>query len=248
MDSYVRLLNIKKWNSVKAPTQFQGEGSSHELAALLLTETIQYSLHVSKKPLYALYLDVRSAYDRMVRQLLIRNLFISGTDGQELVYINERQKNRQTFCEWDKNMMGPIHDNLGVEQGGINFDNFYKLIDNEQLTISQNSELGVRMGDITISAVGQADDVVLLSNDLSSLYNLLYLTKEYCCKYLVELVDDKSKLQVFLPATLTPFSNFFSSSSCPGWYNHAHPSIQDAAKSSKLGQNFSKNHFTIQNQ
>ena len=150
----------------------------------------------------------------MVRQLLIRNLFISGTDGQELVYINERLKNRQTFCEWDKNLMGPIHDTLGVEQGGINSDSFYKLINNEQLTISQNSELGVRMGDIIIYAVGQADDVVLLSNDISSLYNLLYLTKEYCCKYMVELVDDKSKLQVFLPATLTPFSNFFSSSSC----------------------------------
>ena len=212
MDSYIRLLNIEKWNSAKASTQFQGEGSSHELSALLLTEVIQHSLHVSKKPMYALYLDARSAYDRAVRQLLIRNLYFSGTTGQELIFINERLQHRQTYCEWDKNLMGPIDDTLGVEQGGVNSDSFYKLLNNEQLLVSQESELGVTMGDITISAIGQADDVVLTSNNPYSLFNLLYLTKEYCSKYMVELVQDKTKLQVFLPSSLTPFANYFKTS------------------------------------
>ena len=212
MDSYIRLLNIEKWNSAKASTQFQGEGSSHELSALLLTEVIQHSLHVSKKPMYALYLDARSAYDRAVRQLLIRNLYFSGTTGQELIFINERLQHRQTYCEWDKNLMGPIDDTLGVEQGGVNSDSFYKLLNNEQLLVSQESELGVTMGDITISAIGQADDVVLTSNNPYSLFNLLYLTKEYCSKYMVELVQDKTKLQVFLPSSLTPFANYLKTS------------------------------------
>ena len=89
MDIYLRILNNKLWNSQQAETQYQGEGSSHELAALLLTEAIQHSLFSSSLPLYVLYLDARSAYDRVVPEFLVRNLFQSGTSGQSLLYINE---------------------------------------------------------------------------------------------------------------------------------------------------------------
>ena len=79
------MLNIEMWNSQQAETQYQGEGSSHELAALLLTEAIQYSLFTASLPLYVLYLDARSAYDRVKREFLVRNLFQSGTSGQSLL-------------------------------------------------------------------------------------------------------------------------------------------------------------------
>ena len=199
LDTYIRQLNIQKWSSHQADTQFQGQGSSHDLASLLLTEVIQHSIYTSNEPVYALYLDAKSAFDLVLREILIRNLFLCGTSGEELIYINERLKNRQTYCEWDKCLMGPIRDTLGIEQGGVNSDNFYKIHNNEQLTSSQNSNLGVSVGDITISAIGQADDVVLTSNNLYNLYNLLHITLCYCSKFRVSLVPDKTKLQVFLP-------------------------------------------------
>ena len=31
LDIYVRELSLSRWNAVQAPTQYQGEGSSHEL-------------------------------------------------------------------------------------------------------------------------------------------------------------------------------------------------------------------------
>ena len=37
LDMYIRDLHLEKWQSQQAPTQYQGEGSSHELAALLVT-------------------------------------------------------------------------------------------------------------------------------------------------------------------------------------------------------------------
>ena len=40
LDTYVGLLYGDCWSSVQATTQFQGQGSSHELAALLMTEAI----------------------------------------------------------------------------------------------------------------------------------------------------------------------------------------------------------------
>ena len=202
LDTYLR-------QHQEADTQFQGEGSSHELAALLLTETIQHSLHTLGEPLYVLYLDARSAFDRVVIELLVRNLYLSGTRGHQLLFIKERLKNRLTFCEWDKTLMGPIGDLLGVEQGGVNSDQYYKMTNNEQLESAQASSLGVPLHDVVISSVGQADDVFLSTNNLNSLNNLLYLTKQYCSKYKVSLVPEKTKLQLFLPSFLSIYEDYF---------------------------------------
>ena len=78
---YIRELSLPDWNKAQAETQYQGEGSSHELAALLLREVIQHSLHSLKLPVFAIFLDAKSAFDRVLREILIRNLFVAGSDG-----------------------------------------------------------------------------------------------------------------------------------------------------------------------
>ena len=196
MDLYVRELQLPAWNADQSDVQFLGEGSSHELAALLLTETIQSSLFSAKKPLFALFLDAKSAFDVVLRKLLIRNLYHCGTSGHSLLLINNRLESRTTFIEWNKQLMGPIKDELGVEQGGANSGDYYKIFGKEQLTMAQSSGLGIPLGPDTISAIGDADDTVLISNCLHSLQNLLQLTLVFCSKYQVQLCIEKTKLIV----------------------------------------------------
>ena len=57
-----------------------GTGSSHELAALLLTETIQFSLFHAKEPIFVLLLDALSAFDKILRELCIRAAFLLGVE------------------------------------------------------------------------------------------------------------------------------------------------------------------------
>ena len=59
----------------------------------------------------------------------------------------------------------------------------YTIYNNEQITTAQDSGLGVNIKDINIAAIGQADEVVLLSQDLFFLNQILTLTKDYCEKY-----------------------------------------------------------------
>ena len=197
LDCYVRELSLHDWNNHQAPTQFQGGRMSHELACLLLTETLQHSLNVSKLPVFAIFLDAKSAFDRVLKEILIRNLFIAGTNDQRLLFINERISNRRTFCEFDRIMMGPILDIRGLEQGGISSSDEHKLYNNEQAVSSQLSKLGVQLRVDTISCITLADDAVLISNDITDLYNLLFITIQYCNKYQVQLVPDKTRLLVF---------------------------------------------------
>ena len=196
LDLYIRDLYQEQWNAVTAETQYQSEGSSHELASLLITEMIQYSLNVADTPIYLLALDAQSAFDRCLRQILCTELFMTGIDHAALKLVNNRLKSRHTVYQWDNQMIGPAKDITGFEQGGINSGDFYKLYNNEQLNRAQSSCLGVDIGSGVISGVGQADDVILSSNDLNCLGLLSRLTEEYCNEYRVKLVATKTKLLV----------------------------------------------------
>ena len=169
----------------------------------MVTELVQHSLHVLFKPVYILYLDARSAFDLVIRQFLIANLYHYGIKDQGLLLIDERLKNRKTFCEWDKKLMGPIYDLWGLEQGGKNFSDFYKVYNNDQINTAQESNLGVPLGgDLVISAIGQADDIALVSNDIFHLQSLLDLSLDYCQRHHVHLSPGKTKLQAYFNSSI----------------------------------------------
>ena len=198
LDMFIRDQFKESWNESQADTQFQGNGSSHELAALLLSECIQFSRKCLKKPTFVLYLDAKSAFDVVRTEALLRKLyFLKQEPDNLLLHVDNRLSHRQTVLDWNSHLMGPINDELGLEQGGINSSEFYKIFGKEQLQLAQKSELGVRMRNVTISAIGQADDTVLVSNSIFALRALLDLTIYFCSKNLVELSPEKTKLQIF---------------------------------------------------
>ena len=110
----------------------------------------------------------------------------------------ETEKN---YIDWEYEILGPIGDKLGVEQGCCASDRLHKLTNNEQLLVAQRAGIGACLGvsiqdDCLISqnvgAIGLADDATLMSNTICGLRSLLELTKQYCQKYHVELVPEKN--------------------------------------------------------
>ena len=196
-DTYIRNLSLDDWHNARADVQFLGPGMSHEMGALLLSEVIHHSLNIRDKPVFALFLDARSAFDRTIREILVRKLFLLGTTGNRLLYFDNRLKHRKTFCEWDHQVLGPIHDKQGVEQGGVPSGDLYTIYNNEQFDCAQESGLGVPLHDQEVASIGQADDCVLLADNIFSLKNILTLSLDYCNKYHVKLAPEKTKLLAF---------------------------------------------------
>ena len=95
--------------------------------------------------------------------------------------------------------MGPIIDELGLEQGGKLSSDEWKIYNNEQLTTPQETEFGASIGEVHVASIGQADDCVLVSYDIHKLKFLLHLTLQYCEKYHVLLSPGKTKLQLYTP-------------------------------------------------
>ena len=87
-------------------------------------------MNVNKLPVYCLLLDARSAFDGelreicllpsssafefALREILTRHNFLDGT---ALLYLDTRLKHRTTVLEWDKVLMGPIHDQQANKGG-----------------------------------------------------------------------------------------------------------------------------------
>ena len=98
LDAYIGETYGHILEQYRAETQFKVRGSCHDLASLLLTETIQVSLNLHKKSLYALYLDAMSAFDLVLRQFLVKNLYHYGNRDQALLLIDQRLRERRTSC------------------------------------------------------------------------------------------------------------------------------------------------------
>ena len=84
---------------------------------------------------------------------MIKNLYFSGTDGETLLYLNNRLASRTTHLDWNGQLMGPILDEQGLEQGGVKSSDFYKIFGKEQLVTAQESSLGVPLGPVTVSGI-----------------------------------------------------------------------------------------------
>ena len=69
--------------------------------------------------------------------------------------------------------MGPIMDELGLEQGGANSSDYYKIYSNENLETAQKSSQGIKLSKSqVISAIGFADDTVITANKVSKLADI----------------------------------------------------------------------------
>jgi hypothetical protein len=165
LDLRVADLQRKNWSAASAPTQFMAPGSSHELAALLLTESILYATATLKIPLWVLLLDKKAAFDSILKEHVVSAAFSAANHqgDHSVLYMAKRLSSRLTYLEQDKVMMGPIHDKVGVEQGGVASSDMFQLVNNNKLVVTNNSGLGLDMGAISVAAIGQADDVALLS-------------------------------------------------------------------------------------
>ena len=201
LDLYVADLHSDNWMSASAPTQFMTRGSSHELAALLLTEVICYATLTLGIALWVLLLDKQSAFDSVLKEHIISEAYSAAGHhaDQSLLYMANRLATRRTFLEFSSTLMGPIHDQRGVEQGGVYSGDQFQLVNNEELIVTNTAGLGLNMGEISVGSIGVADDVALVSPDPHALQSLLNLSQSLTSSRCMVNVQEKTKLLLYHP-------------------------------------------------
>ena len=201
LDLYVSDLHSDNWGLASAPTQFMTKGSSHELAALLLTETICYATLTLGIALWVLLLDKQSAFDSVLKEHILAEAYNAAGHhaDQSLLYMANRLATRRTFLQFSSTLMGPIYDQRGVEQGGVSSGDQFQLANNQELVVTNTAGLGLNMGEICVGSIGVADDVALLSPDPHALQSLLNLSQSLSSSRCMVNVPEKTKLLLYHP-------------------------------------------------
>ena len=95
--------------------------------------------------------------------------------------------------------MGPICDERGVEQGGVISSDQFQLVNREELVATNSAGLGLNMGGISLSSIGVADDVALVSPNPHALQSLLNISQVLTSSRCMINVPEKKKLLAYAP-------------------------------------------------
>ena len=199
LDLYVSDLHRDNWTSAAAKTQFMTRGSSHELASLLLTEVICYATLTLGISLWVLLLDKQSAFDSVLKEDIITEAFKAAGHQADhsILYMANRLASRRTFLQFSSALMGPIHDERGVEQGGVISGDQFQLVNNRELIVTNTAGLGLDMGGVSVGSIVVADDVALVSPSPHALQCLLNLSQSLTSSRNMINVQEKTKLLVY---------------------------------------------------
>ena len=106
--------------------------------------------------------------------MLLNSLFFLGAKDHRLLYFDKRFFNHRTYLQCDKKILGPISDEkVGLEQGNVSSSDLYAIYNKEHLDNVQALGLGVKVFGQHVSADCLADDVLLLSDNIYFLRNIL---------------------------------------------------------------------------
>ena len=114
------------------------EKSSPMNCALLVEEFYRNNKDLNK-PTYIAFMDVKSAFDVVVHENLMRKLYHNGVGGLNWLLINSLHQESLTSVKWQGQLSKSYVNEQGVRQGGVLSTDLFKVYDNGLLDRVQHS-------------------------------------------------------------------------------------------------------------
>ena len=139
----------------------------------------------TKKPVFAAFLDIKKAFDKVPRNLLWKKLWEAGVRGRFLRVV-----------------MDQFSDTRGlVRIGNMETREFLVFINSLLLDLQNAGVGGVLLGENTrLNSLGYADDLALFSEDPAGLQKLIEICESWSIENGLEFAPSKCKVVVFHPS------------------------------------------------
>ena len=147
-----------------------------------------------KKKVYALFVDLKAAFDKIPRKLLMFKLRSLGLSSKFVNFVEEMYKSTASVV-WNGSELSERFNTLsGVKQGCILSPLLFTLYLND---IHEHIGGGLQIDDININVLLYADDLVILADDIEVLQEMINKFEAYCDQWNLEVNLDKSAIMVF---------------------------------------------------
>ena len=129
-------------------------------AALIVEESIRECKDM-RETAHFIFLDAKSAFDVVNHNHMMRSLYHMGVQDRHWILINGMHQNETSIVKWIGERSEPFEIQQGVRKGGILSSDLYKVHINPLLDRLQDSNLGIKIGNIYCASSACADDLTV---------------------------------------------------------------------------------------
>lgn len=194
-----RLLSFRKANCPDVPNQLGFVADAQTADHILTLSTIlEKYVKKQKKRVYACFVDYAKAFDSVCREALLYKMSCLGIGGNYMKVIHDMYDRSSTKVKLIRKLSEAIMILIGTEQGHPLSPELFKVFLYE-LSLLLNANVGhpPELNGVPINHLLWADDLILLSLQLSSLQKLLDILGDYCTTWGLSVNIKKTQVMVF---------------------------------------------------
>lgn len=172
------------------------KNSSTDLAIFTLKQTVHYYVERGTD-VYACFLDLSRAFDRVDYHLLWDKLHRAGVPSQCINLLRAWYQSQPNVVRWRDALSEEFNLQCGVRQGGLTSPILFNLYINALIEELRGARLGCHLGTQCVNNLSYADDMVLLSPSIAALRRLLSVCEGYARRHGLVYNVKKSVCMVF---------------------------------------------------
>ena len=196
----VETYDLRQSSPFFAPTQSPLQhGFSTDIPPLLAGLLIQEVISTTPGPVYLCMLDVKTAFDTVWHEALLRQIYLDGVDGQLWKSYRDLYSDATSRVSWNGHLSDAFPILQGVRQDAVCSAELYKRFNNPLLNLLLSSGVGARIGHFAVPAPTCADDIALMATDLVELQTLIHIVQKFSQTMQYELQPKKTNILVIRP-------------------------------------------------
>ena len=191
-----RIMYCKETLNTNDPLQNGFKSDARAIDNTFILNGIIEKYNALKRPLFIAFIDFKSAFDKVNRLALLFKMAGQGMHGKFLKIVKSMLGKAKSQVKWNFEL-GEIFDNLnGVLQGGVISPTLFNLF-LEDLPRYLGQDYGVKIGNMLVSYLLHADDLVLMAETQAGLQKLLDRLNKFCKRWDMIINASKTKIMIF---------------------------------------------------
>ena len=175
---------------------FRKKARTSDHMFIIKTLIDKYVNNKNCKPLYLCFVDLKKAYDSVWHNGLMLKLLQNNIKGSFFQSIQRMYKQSQACIKHQGGISKSFKCDIGVRQGDVLSPLLFNIYVSDMPDFVGVTQDSPRMGEISISCLMYADDMVLMSSSESDLQARLNRLEQYCRKWHLNINEKKTKVMV----------------------------------------------------